>query len=150
MSNEVSLEDIDIKFEDHPQFNAKLAEMEQKLPPKLGANNGFITYNQVADKEFCYKFLYCWLNNPSNKTDESVKIYNDIIDSYEITDKRFPKIVDSSFSVNTNINNITFDVGFIINIESIQKGGSVPTQKRRKHTPFKKLNRTIKDRAKTR
>jgi hypothetical protein len=39
---------------------------------------------------------------------------------------------------------ITFDVGFIINIETVKKGGLIPTQKRRKRKRAKKTNHTIK------
>jgi hypothetical protein len=39
---------------------------------------------------------------------------------------------------------ITFDVGFIINIETVKKGGLIPTQKRRKCKRAKKTNHTIK------
>ena len=122
--------------------------MEAKLPPILGNNNGFVSYNQVADKEFCYKFLYCWLNNPINQTNESVKrVYNDIVDSYSIKDVRLPLL---PLSPSINKYNITFDVGFIINVQPL-KGGLIPTQKRRKRKKPKKSNHTIKkDRVKTR
>ena len=123
-------------------FEAKLKEMEAKLPPKLGKNGlGFVDYTQVADKEFCYKFLYCWLNNPSNqKNPNAIKVYNSIIDTYGIEDERFPKLDEKE---DTQVVDITFDVGFIIKI-NVQKGG-IPTQKRRPNKP-KKRNHTIKDR----
>lgn len=123
-------------------FEAKLKEMEAKLPPKLGKNGlGFVDYTQVADKEFCYKFLYCWLNNPSNqKNPNAIKVYNSIIDTYGIEDERFPKLDEKE---DIQVVDITFDVGFIIKI-NVQKGG-IPTQKRRPNKP-KKRNHTIKDR----
>ena len=133
----------------HPQFYKKLTEMQEKLPPILGGNSGFVSYNQVADKEFCYKFLYCWLNNPINKTNESVqRVYSDIVYSYGITDKRLPPLV-KTLSASFDKYNITFDVGFIINVQVPSKGGLIPTQKRRPNKS-KKRNHTIKDRVKTR
>lgn len=123
-------------------FEAKLKEMEAKLPPKLG---NAVSYTQVADKEFCYKFLYCWLNNPSNqKNPNAIKVCNSIIDTYGIEDDRFPKSDIDNQAI--QVVDITFDVGFIINIEPTKRGGStIPTQKRRPNKP-KKRNHTIKDR----
>ena len=137
----------------HPQFYKKLTEMEAKLPPILGEfddEEKLSHAKAVADKEFCYKFLYCWLNNPINQTNESIKqVYNDIINSYNVTDKRFPSFKNLPLSMDDY--NITFDVGFIINIIThVKKGGLTPTQKRRPNKS-KKRNHTIKkDRVKTR
>ena len=145
----MDLDDIEIKLI-NTQFEIKLKEMEAKLPPKLGEVNNNAVYDEIKDKEFCYKFLYCWLNNPDNQTNEDVKaVYNIIIDAYDITN--FEKQNTNSIVLN---NNITFDVGFIINIKPLQviteRGGSaIPTQKRRPNKA-KKSNRTIKDRVKTR
>jgi hypothetical protein len=126
----------------HPLFYNKLTEMEAKLPPILGnPNDDDPVYDQVADKEFCYKFLYCWRNNPSNQTNESVqRVYNEIIRYYDIN-------FDPIDEVNLSMDNytITFDVGFIINVKVVpSKGGLIPTQKRRKRKRAKKTNHTIK------
>lgn len=122
-------------------FEAKLKEMEAKLPPKLGVLDQTYANDQVNDKEFCYKFLYCWLNNLKNQTNEDVKaVYNNIIDAYNIQNigkQDINSVVLDSY-------NITFDVGFIINVNPPVKGG-IPTQKRRPNKP-KKRNHTIKDR----
>lgn len=149
-SEQVSQEKVDTKTSSEQEekeadttlFEAKLKEMEAKLPPKLGdldANAKYPTY--IQDKEFCYKFLYCWLNNKINQTNDNVKaVYNNIIDAYNIQniDKQYTNsIVLDSY-------NITFDVGFIINVNPPVKGG-IPTQKRRPNKPNKR-NHTIKDR----
>jgi hypothetical protein len=137
-------------------FEAKLKEMEEKLPPKLVDNENkgddFLSYGQVADKEFCYKFLYCYLNNKDNQTDEIKAICKEIFNVYKMENGN--SIEDFSKYVNNNIiSNITFDVGFIINIKFSNLGGAsaIPTQKRRKHKKHKKANHTIKkERVKTR
>lgn len=148
--NVIGLDDVDIGFVS--KFETKLKEMEAKLPSKLGVLDQNYANDQIKDKEFCYKFLYCWLNNPDNQTNEDAKaVYNIIIDAYDITD--FEKQDTNSIVLNNN--NITFDVGFIINIKKplqviTERGGStIPTQKRRPNKAQKR-NRTIKDRVKTR
>lgn len=142
--NAIGLDDVDLVIVS--SFETKLQEMEAKLPPKLGELNENDANDQIKDKEFCYKFLYCWLNNPDNQKNEDVKaVYNIIIDAYDITDLK--KQNTNSIILN---NNITFEVGFIINVETTKGGASaIPTQKRRPNKA-KKSNRTIKDRAKTR
>lgn len=132
----------DLSFED------KLKEMEAKLPPKLIKNeenkgDGFLSYNDIADKEFCYKFLYCYLNNIENQTDEIKSICKEIFNVYKIENGTTAMEDFSGYTNNKIIRNITFDVGFIINIDEIN-GGSIPTQKRRPNKP-RKRNRTIKD-----
>jgi len=151
----VELDDINVEIENkRPSFQEKLTEMEQKLPPKLVINNenkgdGFLSYNEITDKEFCYKFLYCYLNNKDNQTDEIKAICKDIFNVYKIENDN-PIDDFSSYTNNNIISNITFEVGFIINVETTKGGASaIPTQKRRPNKA-KKSNRTIKERAKTR
>ena len=146
----VELEDIGIEMDS--LFETKLKEMEAKLPPKLGElDQNYANYqvnDRVNDKEFCYKFLYCWLNNQDNQTNEDAKaVYNKIIDAYDIPDYQ----KQNTDSIVLNSYNITFDVGFIINVKTTRGGGgsTIPTQKRRPNKPQKR-NRTIKDRVKTR
>jgi len=129
-------------------FNVKLAEMEQKLPIILhDSDSKVVVYDQVKDKEFCYKFLYCWLNNKDNQTNPTViEVYNNIVDSYDMS---YDKIQESTSLSMTKKINITFDVGFIINIEVLSEGGTTPTQKRRPKIQ-RKSNHTIKNRVKTR
>jgi len=129
-------------------FNVKLAEMEQKLPIILhDSDSKLVVYDQVKDKEFCYKFLYCWLNNKDNQTNPTViEVYNNIVDSYDMS---YDKIQESTSLSMTKKINITFDVGFIINIEVLSEGGTTPTQKRRPKIQ-RKSNHTIKNRVKTR
>ena len=138
--------DIDIEFES--PFNVKLAEMNKKLPSKIlgDYNDKVVLYDQVKDKEFCYKFLYCWLNNTVNQTKPNViEVYNNIVDSYDMSYDKMQ--VSTSLSMTKKINT-TFDVGFIINIEVLSEGGTT-TQKRR-HKRQRKSNHTIKNRVKTR
>jgi hypothetical protein len=129
-------------------FNVKLAEMEQKLPIILhDSDSKLVVYDQVKDKEFCYKFLYCWLNNKDNQTNPTViEVYNNIVDSYDMS---YDKIQESTSLSMTKKINITFDVGFIINIEVLSEGGTTPTQKRRPKIQ-RKSNHTIKNRVKMR
>jgi hypothetical protein len=134
-----------------PSFETKLKEMEKKLPPKLVKNengDGFVNYDKIVDKEFCYKFLYCYLNNIDNQTDEIKSICRDIFNVYKIENGTMEDFFKEDFSTydKTIIRNITFEIGFIIHIEVISKGGSTPTQKRRP----RKSNHTIKNREKTR
>ena len=133
---DTSVDTADINIKMDSLFETKLKEMEAKLPLKLGELDSSTNYpDYIQDKEFCYKFLYCWLNNPDNQKNEDVKaVYNSIIDAFE-------KQATNSIILN---NKITFDVGFIINIEPT-KGGGTPTQKRRPNKPNKR-NHTIKDR----
>ena len=122
--------------------------MEQKLPIILhDSDSKLVVYDQVKDKEFCYKFLYCWLNNKDNQTNPTViEVYNNIVDSYDMS---YDKIQESTSLSMTKKINITFDVGFIINIEVLSEGGTTPTQKRRPKIQ-RKSNHTIKNRVKTR
>ena len=88
------------------------------------------------------------MNNQDNQTNpNAIKVYNSIIETYGIEDERFPKLNEDT-TIKEKFD-ITFDVGFIINIESVKTGGT-PTQKRRPNKS-KKRNHTIKkDRVKTR
>ena len=144
-AKEDSTDTEDIAIEFISSFEEKLKEMEAKLPPKLGVLEQTYANDRVNDKEFCYKFLYCWLNNRENQTNEDVKaVYNNIIDAYDI--QNIEKQDTNSIVLDSY--NITFDVGFIINIETqviTEKGGAISTQKRRPNKPNKR-NHTIKDR----
>jgi len=148
------LDSNEITIEMDSSFEAKLKEMEAKLPPKLVDNEnkgGFLSYKDISDKEFCYKFLYCYLNNKDNQTNEIKAICKDIFNVYKIENGN-PMEDFSSYTNDNIISNITFDVGFIINVETTKGGASaIPTQKRRPNKP-KKRNHTIKDmvRVKTR
>lgn len=140
---DTSVDTADINIKMDSLFETKLKEMEAKLPLKLGELDSSTEYPKyIQDKEFCYKFLYCWMNYTDNQTNEDAKaVYNIIIDAYDI--QNIKKQVTNSIALDSNI---TFDVGFIINIEPTKRGGStIPTQKRRPNKP-KKRNHTIKDR----